>query len=97
MQRGFSKHIKNGYLIASMTEGLAQTLIPNGQEPDCFVSSLFKSKSEPYFIQITHKRGSWEAIFNPVILESIKPLVLIIIFTFSPLLNIDGRIKKLQF
>lgn len=41
--------------------------------------------------------GSWEAISNPMILESIKPLVLIIIFTFSPLLYIDTRIKKLQF
>jgi hypothetical protein len=39
----------------------------------------------------------WEAIFNPMILESIKPLVLIIIFTFSPLLYIDSRIRKLQF
>lgn len=83
--------------MVPMTEGLAQTLLPTSQKPGCFVSSLFKSKSEPYFIQTAHKGGSWEAIFNPVILESIKPLVLIIIFTFSPLLNIESRIKKLQF
>lgn len=83
--------------MVSITEGLAQTLLPTSQKPGCFVSSLFNSKSEPYFIQTAHKGGYWEAIFNPVILESIKPLVLIIIFTFSPLLNIEGRIKKLQF
>ena len=39
--------------------------------------------------------GSWDAISNPMILESIKPLVLIIIFKFSPLLYVDRRIKKL--
>lgn len=41
--------------------------------------------------------GSWAAISNPMILESIKPLVLIIIFKFYPLLYTDRRIKKLQF
>lgn len=48
-------------------------------------------------VKVLMAEGSWDAIFHPMILESIKPLVLVIIFKFSPLLYMDRKIEKLQF
>lgn len=53
-----------------------------------------KANQSHISFKVLMAEGSWDAISNPMILESIKPLVLVITFKFSPLLYMD-RIKKL--
>lgn len=53
-----------------------------------------KANQNHISVKVLMAEGSQDAIFNPMILESIKPLVLIIIFKFPPLLYVDRGIES---